>query len=253
MSAWVSLLPHVFKAHNKNAMLLYNKLFAFTQNAMTYLNNDKNQSLSISILWLMMICTSDNLVAQGVYKWVDKDGKVHYGDKRNAPSTSKESDIKPSKLPTTSSIAPPIDLNPNRKLQVVEPPRIIQPPNFDHLPISPPSRIASTAPPSAPDFPRMAKPEKWPEYKTRMPVKSSENAHILSLGEPELQKCIVLAVNLYSMEFGAERNAAHDHFLASCPKVKIECNAFRKKPEMNTCEAKAAEDKGPISVFKMTN
>jgi hypothetical protein len=220
---------------------------------MTYSLGHKNHVLNIAALCLMMTCASENLVAQGVYKWVDKDGKVHYGDKRNAPSTSKESDIKSSKLPTTSSVAPQIDLNPNRKLQVVEPPRIIQPPNFDHLPISPPSRIASTAPPSAPDFSRMAKPEKWPEYKTRMPVKGSENTSILSLGEPALQKCIVQAVNLYSMDFGPERNAAHDHFLASCPKVKIECNAFRKKPEMNTCEAKAAEDKGPISVFKMTN
>lgn len=219
---------------------------------MTYLSSYKKQFLYTAILWLMM-SASDNLIAQGVYKWVDKDGKVHYGDKRNAPSTSKESDINPSKLPTTSSFVPQIDLNPNRKLQVVEPPRIIQPPNFDHLPISAPSRNTSPALPSAPNFSRMTKPEKWPEYKIRMPVKNSENAHILSLGEPALQKCINLAVNLYSMDLGVERNAAHDNFLASCPKVKVECNAFRKKPEMNTCEAKVAENKGPISVFKMTN
>lgn len=211
-----------------------------------------NQTLRIVIVWLLVLCASENLYAQGVYKWLDKDGKVHYGDKRNAPSTSKESDIKPSKLPTTSSNPPQIDLNPNRKLQVAEAPRIIQPPNFDHLPSSPPGRITSLAPPSTPDFSRMAKPEKWPEYKTRMPVKSSENAYVLAMGEAALQKCIALAVNLHSMDFGAERNAAHDHFMASCPKVKVECRAYRKKPEMNSCEANAAVDKGPISVFKTT-
>jgi hypothetical protein len=223
------------------------------QNVMTYMLGSKNHALRIATFWLMMIFTGESLVAQGVYKWVDKDGKVQYGDKRNAPSASKESDITPAKLPSTSAVAPQIDINPNRKLPVVERPRIIQPPNFDHLPISTPGRNLPVAPTLVPDFPRMAKPEKWPEYRTRMPTKSPENAPILSLGEPALQKCIALAVNLHSMDFGPARNAAHDHFLASCPKVKIECNAFRKKPEMNTCEAKAAEDKGSISVFKMTN
>jgi hypothetical protein len=206
-----------------------------------------NLALRIFTMWLFVICASGPSHAQGVYKWVDKDGKVHYGDKRNAPSSSKESDIKQSKLPATGAAQTQARNESFRGSPVAASPRSAFPSNFDRTPFAP------TAPSMPPDFPRMAKPEKWPEYKIRMTEKRPENAHVLALGEAALQKCIALAVNLHNMDFGAERNAAHDHFMASCPKVKVECKAYRKKPEMNSCEANAAEDKGPISIFKTTD
>lgn len=53
--------------------------------------------LSIVIVCLIVVNMSGFVSAQGVYKWVDKDGKVQYGDKRNAPDATKESNIKASK------------------------------------------------------------------------------------------------------------------------------------------------------------
>lgn len=220
---------------------------------MTYFLGHKNHVLRFATLCLTMFFASGNLLAQGVYKWVDKDGKVHYGDKRNAPSTSKESDIKPAKMPGTSSTATPTLSDPFRESPAIDPSRITQAPNFDRAFGKPIGPIVSIPPSVARESHRMAKPEKWPEYKIRMPDKSPENAQILALGEAALQKCIALAVDLHSMDFGAERNAAHDQFLASCPKVKVECKAYRKRPAMNTCEATPAEEKGAITIFRTTD
>lgn len=232
---------------------LYNKGFRLQANCMTYLHCHKNHVLRFATLCLTMFFVSGNLLAQGVYKWVDKDGKVHYGDKRNAPSTSKESDIKPVKMPGTSSAATPTLSDPFRDIRATDSPRIMQTPNFDRAFGKPIGPIVSIPPSVARESHRMAKPEKWPEYKVRMPDKSPENAHIAALGEATLQKCIALAVDLHSMDFGAERNAAHDQFLASCPKVKVECKAYRKRPAMNSCEVTPAEEKGAISIFRTTD
>jgi hypothetical protein len=211
---------------------------------MTYLFNYKNHVLRIASLCITMVFARDNLFAQGAYKWVDKQGKVHFGDKRNAPNSSKEIEIKSVKKASTSSMNIPALIEPFRTYQV---------PKLDIAPSKPIEPIVSIPSPMMPDHLRMSKPEKWPEYKTRMPDRSPENAPILALGETVLKKCIVLAVDLHDMDFGVARNAAHDHYLASCPKVKVECNAYRKKPAMNICEAKAVDEKGAISVFKTTD
>lgn len=200
--------------------------------------------LSIVIVCLIVVNMSGFASAQGVYKWVDKDGKVQYGDKRNAPDATKESDIKASKMPGTVGVTQAmIERGTSRG----------QEHHNAGLPNTSIGRGKSNLPSRVPDISHPLRTEKWPEYKTRMPTESAENKHLLELGEAALQKCISLAVNSHNLSFTPEGSAAHKVYMAHCPKVRIECNAFRREPEMNLCEPKPTDGKGPVSVFNMKN
>lgn len=204
----------------------------------------KKSRLSTVIACLIVMNMSEIVSAQGVYKWVDKDGKVQYGDKRNAPDATKESDIKASKMPGTVGVTQAmIERGTGRG----------QEHHNAGLPNTSIGRGRSNLPSRAPDISYPHRTEKWPEYKTRMPTESAENKHLLALGEAALQKCITLAVNSHNLSFTPEGSAAHKVYMAHCPKVRIECNAFRREPEMNLCEPKPTDGKGPVSIFNMKN
>lgn len=203
----------------------------------------QHSRLSTLIACLIVANISGFASAQGVYKWVDKDGKVHYGDKRNAPNATKESDIKASKMPGTVGVTPAMIERGTGQGQD----------RNNGFPNSSARRDVPTSPSRAPDISHPRRTEKWPEYKTRMPTESAENTHLLALGEAALQKCITLAVNSYNLSFTPEGSAAHKVYMAHCPKVRIECNAFRREPENNLCEPKPTDGKGPVSVFNMKN
>ena len=202
-----------------------------------------NYRLSIVIACLIVVNMSGFASAQGVYKWVDKDGKVQYGDKRNAPDATKESDIKASKMPGTVGVTP----------AMIERGTGLGQNQNNGLPNPSIGRGTPNLPSRAPDISHPRRTEKWPEYKTRMPTESAENKHLLALGEAALQKCITLAVNSHNLSFTPEGSAAHKVYMAHCPKVRIECNAFRREPENNLCEPKPTDGKGPVSIFNMKN
>lgn len=59
-------------------------------------------AVSLFALALLVPLASPTASAQGVYKWVDENGKVHYGDRPPAKSTSKSVEVAPA-TPSTGT------------------------------------------------------------------------------------------------------------------------------------------------------
>ena len=176
--------------------------------------------------FILSAVVAQTAFAQQVYKWVDSNGKVQYGEKRNAPTASQAVNIKPIPSTGTPSVT-------ERKSEQEKFAQRISPPPSAIL-----DRIA------------MPKSEKWPEFKISMPAKSGQNENILALGEAVLQSCVSLAVKLNDLEFSPEKTAIHNQYLKTCPGVREECISYRKAPEQNICEPKSMGAEKSITVFR---
>lgn len=187
-----------------------------------------------------LIFISQSSHAQQIYKWVDDNGKVHYGDKRDAPKQSQEVKIKPT-VNTTSAPRKPsaADMTESADARAMSERMSRGMPNFSPKP-----------PISIPDIRTMTKPEKWPTYKFLMPGKRGLNENVLALGEATLQSCVNLAVKMYDLGFSKEEEPIRKEYLRTCPGVRVECQSYRKSPEKNTCEPKAVGSENSITVFR---
>lgn len=179
-------------------------------------------------------------LAQQVYKWVDSNGKVHYGDKRDAPKVSQEVKIK-STINTTNAPRKPSaeDIAESAEARAMNE-RILR-----AMPNMPPKPQISV-----PDMPAMPKAEKWPAYKFVMPGKRGLNENVLALGEATLQNCVSLAVKMHDLGFSKEEEPVRKEYLRTCPGVRVECLSYRKSPEKNICEPKAVGSEKSITVFR---
>lgn len=187
---------------------------------------------STACLFLFNTTTVQTAFAQQVYKWVDSNGKVQYGEKRNAPKTSQEVNVKPLASTGTSAVSRRIDPIETQK----EHERLMR-------------KLTGTQG-DIPTFKTAPKSEKWPEFKISMPSQSGQNENILALGEAVLQNCVNLAVKLHNLDYSPEKTSTHDQYLRTCPGVRVECVAYRKSPEKNICEPKAMGTEKSITVFR---
>lgn len=194
---------------------------------------------SLSFGFFLCIATmSESAFSQQVYKWVDSNGKVQYGEKRNAPTTSQAVNIKP--VPSTGT---PSVSRATADRTARDPSEILR--EHENL-----MRKLTRVPEGIPDRYTAPKSEKWPKYKISMPAKSGQNENILALGESVLQSCVSIAVKLYELDYGPEKTAMHDQYLKTCPGVKVECVEYRKSPEKNICEPKSMGTEQKITVFR---
>lgn len=176
--------------------------------------------------FILSAVVAQTAFAQQVYKWVDSNGKVQYGEKRNAPTASQAVNIKPIPSTGTPSVT-------ERKSEQEKFAQRISPP---------PSAI--------PDRITMPKSEKWPEFKISMPAKNGQNENILALGEAVLQSCVSQAVKMHEADFTPEEPALRSRYLQTCPGVRVECISYQKAPEKNVCAPKPMGTKKSITIFE---
>jgi len=134
--------------------------------------------------------------AQDVYKWTDKDGKVHFGDRKSAPSEGRKIDVKVA-APSASPSGQPLPIE-----------------SFQAAPSSTLQRL----PPS-------------PHWPTDEPNKGSV-AVSSSRVNP---RCLGLAEQIKQVRAGVPWQDLAKDFNATCPGVTYECVTHKRQPERNSC------------------
>ncbi|WMW80620.1 DUF4124 domain-containing protein [Undibacterium cyanobacteriorum] len=177
-----------------------------------------NRTFLNSLLTLSFVfCPLYGSAAQ-VYKWVDENGKVHYGDRTTAPNKGKKVEInvkvaeKPadkadSKNPDPRAVAAQ---HASSKLD-----------NLDQTlrPLLPTIASAPSIPP-APPIPPM------PQKKNSKPVDPSRVP----------SACKGLVDQIAKVERGSNWEGLAKSYNAACPGISYECNNYRSNPEKSFCQ-----------------
>lgn len=187
----------------KLALDSLNSHFMFrTHTTLDAIKQSTSSSLtSILLFGFLYICCAPKGHAFQVYKWVDENGRVHYGDRANAPANGKKLDIKvqePAKArEASSSQAPRVISAPDNLPAPIRPPDLMPPPS-----ITPPTKKASK-----------------PVDPAKVPV-----------------ACKGIVDQIAKVEAGKSWEGLAKIYNATCPGIAYECSNYKRTPEKNLCQ-----------------
>lgn len=133
--------------------------------------------------------------AADVYKWIDANGQVHFGDRVSGTAPGQKMDIKAPPPPPPPATAEP------RVSPTVAPPR--------------------TASPAGPVVPVLTPLQKG----ASLPVDPSQVR----------PGCQALIDQIVKVKPGTNWQSLYQQFDATCPGIGYECNNYRSRPEKNQC------------------
>lgn len=178
-------------------------------------------SLVLLTTLLSIFCTSYGTAAQ-VYKWVDENGRVHYGDRTTTPNSGKKVEFK---VKTTEKSVEKID---EKNLSARTLPQQQLPSKLDQLDsamrppqlMSPPIPMSPTIPVGTPPMPAI------PPKKTSKPVDPTKVP----------AACKGLVDQIAKVERGKSWEGLAKSYNAACPGITYECNNYRSNPEKSFCQ-----------------
>ncbi len=73
-------------------------------------------TISVTVLMIALVLSASNAVAENeVYRWVDENGVVHFGDRPDGQTNAEQVDIQKSPISSTLSSPPPVSSNTNQQ------------------------------------------------------------------------------------------------------------------------------------------